>query len=82
MAAGSLVLGTIFLGAVLWVSSGPGVAVWVYVAGGSLTVASVAVGLRIVLSQASTHQGKRVTIGDLTRMGALVGSGRPGSGSP
>ena len=82
MAAGWLMLGTIFLGALVWITSSPAVAFWVYVAGGLILVVTVVVGLRIVLSEASNDQAKRVTIGDLTRMGALVSSGRPRSKPP
>jgi hypothetical protein len=82
MAAGWLVLGTICLGALVWITSSPTVAFWVYVAGGSILVVIVVVGLRIVLSEASNYQDKRATIGDLARMGALVSNGRPRTEPP
>jgi hypothetical protein len=81
MATGGLVLGTIVVAALMWLIVGPGIAFWVYVLGGCVLVVLVVVGLRGVLSKASTHQGKRVTIGDLTRMGALVSGGRTNTGS-
>ena len=77
MATGGLLLATLLMEAIIWLSSGPGLAFWIIVGGGLALVVTVVVGLRVVLAEASNHKGKKVTTGDLARMGALVSGGQP-----
>jgi hypothetical protein len=58
---------------IVWVSAGPSVALWVYVAGGLALITTPLLGFHTVLRKASRHQGRDVKFIDLVRMGAIVG---------